>query len=692
VTDARTRRSRRRPAPRRARIAAALVPALLAATAAPVGAWDTPEHVRFGNIIATPFEREVLGGPVPVIVATRGPRTFGHWVSAPDFGRGLTRFLDRRAVIGSTACSTVWLADGVTVAGESFDDQSLADAEAASGFNLDCADVTRINNNHFGDFAANQYTHYHALAIEAARRYRATRQPRCREAAYTLEGWAQHHLTDATAAGHAWNPPGSYDDQLGVITWKAGVRWTIHDFLNEHGALMGDGMFIKGRFWGDHSAEHSGGASVPDADRSFQRDLTLRLARMGLGQVVAAAECGGIPGPDRVLATDDPRGDPRRPFVSNQSMCEAMIDVVIWRLVPEAVNIYGLNDPTVRALVNACQDTSGDLVTNEAGVELARLYFLDWFGSDAALANATVSSTLDPESLLSLDELGCTSTAPVLPPPATKDACGNTLCQIPPGFDGTCAQGMVRSAGCCYARPADLAAGGEAEMTAWAPVTAASGIFPFEAAPAVSGDETAFLWFTDSGARAATDGTWRPLGTAAEQLGGLVHNVTACGTEGSVSVFESRLKLPRTAALADKVAVLEIRGMDEGVRVTVNGQLAGHRHRRQGLAASGAFTPLSIPLVRTATPPLDDGSYAVRVAHLNDCGDARPLEVRVLLDDANNHARADGGDPTEGELPADGSGCAVGADPRRRTPAGGALLAGLLLALAARRRVRRARR
>jgi hypothetical protein len=231
--------------------------ALILGSTQEVWAWATAEHVRFGQQIAGTFEDQ-LGTRLPVIVASQGPKTFGHYVSAPDFGRGLTKLLNEEPVHDSATvnCGVFWNPEGV-IDGEEIHDQANADGEneemGAKPGMVDCVNAWRLNNSHFGDFAANHYQYYHELAVEAGRRYRATRQPACRAAAYTLEGWGQHYLTDSVAAGHAWNPPGSYDQE----TWQTltGVqrRMATHNYLNENGAMMAGDAYALGRFWGDHS-------------------------------------------------------------------------------------------------------------------------------------------------------------------------------------------------------------------------------------------------------------------------------------------------------------------------------------------------------------------------------------------------------------------------------------------------------
>src|SRR5438552_2601879 len=71
-------------------------------------AWGTVEHIRFGDQIAAPFEQSLLGRPLPVFTPTGGPQRFGHWVSAPDFGRSLRRFFFQQPVHGDLACAVLW--------------------------------------------------------------------------------------------------------------------------------------------------------------------------------------------------------------------------------------------------------------------------------------------------------------------------------------------------------------------------------------------------------------------------------------------------------------------------------------------------------------------------------------------------------------------------------------------------------
>jgi len=578
---------------------------------------------------------------MPVRAIDGGPQTFGHWVSAPDFARSLRRFIDQDPVSGDLACAVLWSDEGAYVEGQEVDDQTFADYEPEAEPStwekralVDCANGWRVNNNHFGDFAARHYIYYHQLAVEAARRYRSTRQESCYEAAYTLEAWGQHYLSDTPAAGHAWNPPGSYDHQWGFVTWTGPViRMRIHDHLNENGARMAGAFYNDERFWGDHSAEYSGsGSSMTERVGHAQRELTIRLGRMGLGQVAATAECGGDPDHWRVFSSTDEAIDPRRVYVSNWSMCKAMYGREIWSFVPNSVNIWGVQHEALRELVQACKDDRGDLQLNPAGQELAAMYFLDRMGE---FEDPAMPLTVDPEAEMSLEDLGCRADSEPAPlaSAGALDICGNSLCEVPMSADGHCPAGTEATGGCCFSVPSYDEEGGGAEIQTWSFVPEASGATHLAAPGAVRGEESQFLWFPNHAVGASAARDWMDLSGVAAQdpvsLTGRDETIDACSSEGSFSVFETRVKIPRTVELSRKVAVLRVLGMDEGLKVQVNGHVVGYANE-EDLAEQGSLT---IPLTTNAAPPVADGTYVVRLTHLNDCSRERPLVVAVLLDD-----------------------------------------------------------
>jgi hypothetical protein len=681
----------------------------------PVRAWGTPEHIQFGQRIASPFET-LLGAPVPVLEAEAGPRTFGHWVSAPDFGRSLQLFLQGKPTTGDLACAVMWAEEGATVGGQQIDDQTLAtDADKVQGLTLlqkraivDCANGWTVNNNHFGDFARAQYSYYHARALEAARRYRSTRNSTCRSLAYTLEGWGQHYLTDSVAAGHSFNPPGSYDTVKGDLQYVNGltlnvttgipIRMKLHDYLNENGARMAKSLYNAGRFWGDHSEKHTnGGGTVAElVGGSAQRDLTMRLARIGLGQVVSGVECGAVPNGGDVFTEGRAGTDPRTTiYASNETMCQAMEDRQIWNWVPDFIKERAVDSPALKEFVRSC--ANGVLTSNQDGADFAACYFSEAYTDEGC----TINTVIDPKSVVDLDALGCSAGATVTPAPAdARDLCGSVVCEVPPGPDGRCKANHRLGAGCCHPIPQPVDSAEKAAILldpeGW-PSTHSGGAFDLVSPGAIPGDEAELLWFKDDGAPPDQyPRSWVELGRAERTISG-DSRVELCGATAHVSVYETLVKLPRSAAYADKVVMLTVNEMDEALRVLVDGHLVGHVTRDEGADMYEFFDPdlpitkpIRIPLLTSAAPPHADGHHTVRLLHLNDCGPERPLRVAVSLEDKSACEKCDGvGDDSEGTL---GSACAVSV-PGRASALGSALLLAVGLAttlvLRARRRPRR---
>ncbi len=675
-----------------ARLVATLA-VVLFAVAAPRRAlgWATAEHVRFGQQIAAPFEERSQGDRLPVMTVDDGPQTFGHWVSAPDSARGLLGFLAADPVLGATACSVLWNPEGV-VDGEVIDDQSASVFDSL-GY-LDCLDTYRMNNSHFGDFAAFHYAHYHALAVEAARRYWRNRQPVCQQAAYTLEGWGQHYLTDATAIGHAWNPAGTYDSGFDWQTTSSITqRMRIHNALNASGGRLDGALYDLGVVWGDHSEEHLA-ASVPELIDDPQRALTLHLTRMSLGQVVMAAECGGPVDVADVFGGGDPLDDPRRMYVSDASMCDVMYgdDIGTWQ--PDWWEDLGVDMANVQDVVDLCRDGGGVLPGGRRdGAVLARHWFQDKY-YEVSPVDGWVSATIDPEAVLAVDDLGCTDDLPVLPvAEGERDACGMTRCATPPDDAGACPTGTVLEAACCLAAPSDLGdARGKVTATPWR----SAAILPqvdLGSVGAVSGESPEFLWFELAVAPIAPGA---PVRIEEAGVATLTSPVTlpTCGARASFSVHEARVVIPRASLLAETFVDLRITGMDEGLRVEVDGRAVRYLARRDLDDAGGA---LVVPLFGQALAPGADGGHVVRLLHLDDCGATRPLVMQLmargLLDAGDGLRRGrrrrhrgrrrrsalDDGAPT--------GGCGCQSDDRGGLAGLGLL--GLMLALRPRRRRRR---
>ena len=659
--------------------AAALVPSLVPSSA---HAWDTAEHVRYGATIAGPFEDRVLGARLPVIQPDGGPHTFGHWVSAPDFGRGILGFLRLDPVIGSLACATLWNADGV-VDGEPFDDQSpgLVDQVAY----MDCLDLWRMNNSHFGDFAAYHYAYYHRLATVAAERYRRTRQPACRAAAYTLEGWGQHYLTDSTAAGHGWNPAGTYDAGFDWQTTNSMTqRMRIHNHLNAEGARMAGATYGAGVMWGDHSSDHLP-ASVPEIEDNPQRALTLHVSRMSLAQVVMAGECGGPVVADDVLDGGDDDRDVRRVFVSDESMCGAMYGEELGTWVPDVVEDLGVDMPDVLAAAGRCRADGGALRTGKDEALLARHWFQDRY-YQASPVDGWVSPTVDPMAVVDPADLGCADDMPVVAVPAGAiDPCGTAVCAVVPD-DGACPDGMVVDGGCCFAPPTLAAAEANVTMTPW---RSTRDLPPVElrSAGAITGESSEFLWF-DALIEPFAGGAPTPVRSSA--VATLLGNAAldGCGEEASFSVHETRVALAQATSMVDTRLELIVTGFDEGLRVEVDGRAVAYLARRDLDESSGTIT---VPLFGQAAPGAG-GARVVRLVHLGDCEAARPLLVQLKVvghdpapvdDPGKPDDPGDPGDDPSGGDPAGGCGC-------RTSPVSGggpgAALVLLALGIALRRR------
>ena len=656
-------------------------------------AWDTPEHIAFGNHISDPFAQQVFKQGVPVLAMQNGPQNFGHWVSAPDFARSMTKFLKTQPVAGDLACSTMWEEAGLGTNG--WDDQLWAnepDSLKGQRAQADCIDAETFNNNHFGDFALDQYKYYHQLALVAASTYRYNHQASCQTAAYTLEAWSQHHLTDSTAAGHAWNPPGRYDNtwsQSAIALTGIPVRMHIHDYLNTNGAKMANSYYAQDTFWGDHSEMHTAeGTQIPDQADNVQSSFTMRLARMSLGQIISAAECGADPLPARVLESSDD-SDPRRVYVSNQSMCQAMVAQKLMLIDPNNTDTLlgsaadklwlgtlnsNLVEVSLKAAADACTHGDDSLAS---GSDLAELYFQEKLRlpKDAA----AFSHTLDPKGAVQLSDFGCTAAAPQTPDPnaGQLDACGNALCAIAPAPGNVCPRGLTATAGCCYPSVTLTDDADVAQIQSWNTVSGGGTVdLPTEGATA--GESSEFLWFNEAG-MVAPQSDYQPFATTSSiSLSGSGETITECGKMGSFSVFETRVKIPRTNTYGGNVLALTVNQMDEGLKIQVNGQLVRYLAQADG-GGNRNFSPVRVPLLTNEVTPLDDGSYVIRLTHLNDCGEERPLQVALSLDSA----KADGIGPQTGAAPS--TGCSLGGTPST-TSAELALALLSLFALASRRR------
>ncbi len=647
--------------------------AIILLFAQPARAWDTAEHVRFGMQIASPFEDEVFGERIPVFEASVGATTFGHYVSAPDYARGLRLFLEEEPSAGTASCAELWSPAGV-IDGVVVDDQASLEEPSllTQATYADCLDGWRINNSHFGDFATNHFAYYHGLALEAARRYRRTQQPVCQQAAYTLEAWGQHYLTDSTASGHAWNPAGSYHSSFDWQTTNSVTqRMRIHNYLNDNGARFAGAQYEQGVVWGDHSLAHTeDGLSVPDRDGDWQRAVTLRLSRMALGQVISVAECGGDVRAEWLYEPRDDFGDARRFYVSDESMCAALYGYELIDWVPDAVELASVHIPEVYDAAQVCQEEGGALSTGASEAWLARHFFQDLY-YHADTEDGFVHPAVDPQTELTLDELGCGEDLDVVPAATQEDLCGSLRCETPVDADGACPDGSDAYMGCCFVAPSFELDAGAVSATAWSTTS----LPPVEllAMGAVPGESGEFLSFV-ADVPPVEPADYEPVGEATVSLP-VGDDLDDCAASAQFSVHESRVRLPAASNLAAARLALWIARMDEGLRVEVNGRVVAHLDRVD--ADEG---PVELPLLAPAVPPSGDGDYVVRLVHLNSCGTARPLEVAWVLTGAPD----DGVDGVDDPGAASG-GCNAGGD------AGWGAACLLLLWIARRRRSTAAR-
>lgn len=747
--------------------------------------WGTEEHIAFGHQIAEPFDG-LISSPLPVLTTEDGPTSFGDWVSAPDFARSIHRFLDSDATLGVKACSNLWTREGVMGMETDNHDQSFTDIkDSVTGIVnvpigvvnktafVDCADNWAINNNHFGDFARTQYNYYHEMAMEAAQRFRVSGTERCRKVAYTLEGWGQHYLTDSTASGHAWNPPGRYFDGgfmgfLGSIVnvmTGVGTRMKIHNYLNEHGARMAAPHYHDGIYLGDASHEHDeDGRSLPDRHDTRQWKVSMDLAQSGLGQIAAAVECGApmfqrykhpvtkednyfpshfdAPMLDSsVLATGETVG-PRRFFASNETMCQAMQERVEFKL-PNFMVSAALEWGRFDAFLDSCKENKGFTegvpgVILPEGHEVASCFFAEAYSFDSCFEEEGLFkggglrarvATRDPLGDVDLEDLGCPLAEPQERDAGDLDSCGNTLCEIPALGDGSCSsKWMMPSNGCCYDAPSLDRSNDFASMIAplggWQQVTSSSKDYVVLPTPGREpGDMAEFLWFRDDrrpGTYPETD--WQRVGgdlfklnsmvtrsMCSQGADALVENGAelACaggtfqgcdswgeadseageigGDSGQFVVYETRVFFPKTRDYDSKVLSLTITGLDEGLKVQVDGHVVAYVTRseltdlddRHDSSISGN---VRIPLLTSAAQSTqDDGSHVIRLTHMNSCDDERALTVGLSIDELDDVdcARCDGLSGSSVDEPAGGCQAASGSS----LPAAFLILLGLFASI-----------
>jgi hypothetical protein len=198
-------------------------------------------------------------------------------------------------------------------------------------------------------------------------------------------------------------------------------------------------------------------------------------------------------------------------------------------------------------------------------------------------------------------------------------------------------------------------------------------------AGAVPGEEAEFLWVNDNvGAAAPEGGDYQPMDRSSGENLMSSGSQSDCAGHGFINIYQTRVRIPRTADLATKVAVLTVSGLDEGMKVQVDGHLVGYLNQSDVKSDGTA----RLQLVGNVSPlTSSDGSYLVQLTSLNSCGkDSGNLRVSIAMVDRRK-ADAD----EFGETPPP-SGCSMS------TARSTTLASGLLIALAIAIAVRRTRR
>lgn len=205
-------------------------------------------------------------------------------------------------------------------------------ASAATGY------VLSTNENHFGDHTYAHWRHWHALALEAAMRYRVTGNRMCERLATSIDGFGLHYAQDRTASGHAWTQNSSgFLPRPGLAEAFKDIRRTcIH---SQHFHLV-EGLLAIGLEIGTQALELSQCATpgigemntrMGDAlwfagewqndDRYFegvslQREYTDHEMLDSVREIVDTMQCGPLSGGTFA---------PRPSFVSNLHFCRAVL-------------------------------------------------------------------------------------------------------------------------------------------------------------------------------------------------------------------------------------------------------------------------------------------------------------------------------------------------------------------------------
>ncbi len=160
----------------------------------------------FGNApSATPGTPSTLGRASSNV---RSMTTLPEFAEVPDASYGLADFL-----LGNEHC----FARGAVSSDPAKDTAARATADGAATCHDFQSRMGSVNSTHFGTQARASYAHYHALALEVAKRCRTdsarlaagdsfstTVAKTCELEALALEVTGQHYLQDAWSSGHMW--------------------------------------------------------------------------------------------------------------------------------------------------------------------------------------------------------------------------------------------------------------------------------------------------------------------------------------------------------------------------------------------------------------------------------------------------------------------------------------------------------
>ena len=139
------------------------------------------------------------------------------------------------------------------------------------------------------------------------------------------------------------------------------------------------------------------------------------------------------------------------------------------------------------------------------------------------------------------------------------------------------------------------------------------------------------------------------------------------GETGQFTVYETRVNFPKSKALRGKVLTLTVEGIDEGLKIQVDGhvvafvsrsEITENDDRHDSTIDGNTVIPL---LTTSAESQQADGSHVIRLTHMNSCDEERALIVSLQVEDIStlDCDRCDGLGGRPGEVNRSGCGCGV---------------------------------